>query len=140
MDGIQGAVLKVKMNHIESWTEARRSVAAQYDRLLAKPPFERPRPPVHCRHVYHVYAVRVPGRDDALKALQGSGIGAGIHYPVPVHLQKAYTSLGYRPGDFSVTEKLADQFLSLPIYPELLPEQVAEVVAQLEKVAFVEAA
>jgi len=139
MDGIQGAVLKVKMNHIESWTEARRSVAAQYDRLLAKLPFERPRPPAHCRHVYHVYAVRVPGRDDALKALQGSGIGAGIHYPVPVHLQKAYASLGYRPGDFPVTEKLADQFLSLPIYPELLPEQVAEVVAQLEKVAFVEA-
>jgi len=139
MDGIQGAVLKVKMNHIESWTEARRSVAAQYDRLLAKLPFERPRPPAHCRHVYHVYAVRVPGRDDALKALQGSGIGAGIHYPVPVHLQKAYASLGYRPGDFPVTEKLADQFLSLPIYPELRPEQVAEVVAQLEKVAFVEA-
>lgn len=140
MDGIQGAVLKVKMNHIESWTEARRSVAAQYDRLLAKLPFERPRPPAHCRHVYHVYAVRAPGRDDALKALQGSGIGAGIHYPVPVHLQKAYASLGYRPGDFPVTEKLADQFLSLPIYPELRPEQVAEVVAQLEKVAFVEAA
>ena len=140
MDGIQGAVLKVKMNHIESWTEARRSVAAQYDRLLAKLPFERPRPPAHCRHVYHVYAARVPGRDDALKALQGSGIGAGIHYPVPVHLQKAYASLGYRPGDFPVTEKLADQFLSLPIYPELLPEQVAEVVTQLEKVALVEAA
>jgi dTDP-4-amino-4,6-dideoxygalactose transaminase len=71
--------------------------------------------------------------------LQGSGIGAGIHYPVPVHLQKAHASLGFRPGDFPVTEKLADQFLSLPIYPELQPEQVAEVVAQLEKVAFVEA-
>jgi dTDP-4-amino-4,6-dideoxygalactose transaminase len=140
MDGIQGAVLKVKMNHIESWTEARRSVAAQYDRLLAKLPFERPRPPVHCRHVYHVYAVRIPSRDAALKALQGNGIGVGIHYPVPVHLQRAYASLGYRLGDLPVTEKLADQFLSLPIYPELLPEQVAEVVAHLENVTFVEAA
>jgi dTDP-4-amino-4,6-dideoxygalactose transaminase len=140
MDGIQGEVLKVKMNHIESWTEARRSVAAHYDRLLAKLPFERPLPPAHCRHVYHVYAVRVPGRDAALKALQDSGIGVGIHYPVPVHLQKAYASLGYRAGDFPETEKLADQFLSLPIYPELLQEQVAEVVARLEKVAFVGAA
>jgi len=140
MDGIQGAVLKVKMNHIESWTDARRSVAAQYDRLLAKLPFERPRPPAHCRHVYHIYAVRVLGRDAALKALQGSGIGVGIHYPVPVHLQKAYASLGYGPGDFPETEKLADQFLSLPIYPELLPEQVAAVVEQLEKVAFVQTA
>ena len=82
----------------------------------------------------------MPCRDRALRALQGSGIGAGIHYPVPVHLQKAYASLGYRPGDFPVTEKLADQFLSLPIYPELRPEQVAEVVGQLKKVAFVEAA
>ncbi len=74
-----------------------------------------------------------------LKAFQGSGIGAGIHYPIPVHLQKAYASLGYRAGDFPETEKLADQFLSLPIYPELLPEQVAEVVAQLQKAAFADA-
>jgi dTDP-4-amino-4,6-dideoxygalactose transaminase len=139
MDGIQGAVLKVKMNHIESWTEARRSVAAQYDRLLAKLPLERPRPLAHCRHVYHVYAVGLPGRDAALKALQEGGIGVGIHYPVPVHLQKAYANLGYRAGDFPVTEKLADQFLSLPIYPELRPEQVTEVVTHLEKAAFVEA-
>jgi dTDP-4-amino-4,6-dideoxygalactose transaminase len=72
--------------------------------------------------------------------LQGNGIGVGIHYPVPVHLQRAYASLGYRLGDLPVTEKLADQFLSLPIYPELLPEQVAEVVAHLENVTFVEAA
>jgi dTDP-4-amino-4,6-dideoxygalactose transaminase len=140
MDGIQGAVLKVKLDHVESWTEARRAVAARYHRLLAKLPFERPRPPAHCCHVYHVYAVRVPCRDDVLKALQGSGISAGIHYPVPVHLQKAYANLGYGLGDFPVTEKLADEFLSLPIYPELLPEQVAEVVTQLEKAAFVEAA
>jgi dTDP-4-amino-4,6-dideoxygalactose transaminase len=82
----------------------------------------------------------LPRRDETLKMLHDSGIGVGIHYPVPVHLQKAYANLGYRAGDFPVTEKLANQFLSLPIYPELRPEQVTEVVAQLEKVAFFEAA
>jgi dTDP-4-amino-4,6-dideoxygalactose transaminase len=140
MDGIQGAVLKVKMNYIESWTEARRWVASHYDRLLAKLPLARPQPPAHSRHVYHVYAVRLPRRDDAARLFQQADIGVGIHYPVPVHLQRAYANLGYRVGDFPVTENLADQFLSLPIYPELQSEQVAEVVAQLEKVAFVEAA
>jgi dTDP-4-amino-4,6-dideoxygalactose transaminase len=140
MDGIQGAVLNVKMNCIESWTEGRRLVGAEYDQLLAKLPFRHPRPPAHSRHVYHVYAIGLPRRDEALRALQEAGIGAGIHYPVPVHLQKAYANLDYRAGDFPVTEKLANQFLSLPIYPELRPEQVAEVVARLEQVAVVEAA
>jgi dTDP-4-amino-4,6-dideoxygalactose transaminase len=140
MDGIQGAVLNVKMNYIEPWTEARRSVAAQYDRLLAKLPIARPRPPAHSRHVYHVYALGLPPRDEVLSALQEAGIGVGIHYPVPVHLQKAYANLGYRAGDFPITERLANQFLSLPIYPELRSEQVNEVAAQLEKVGFVEAA
>ena len=82
----------------------------------------------------------LPRRDEVLRALQEAGIGVGIHYPVPVHLQKAYANLGYRAGDFPVTEQLAEQFLSLPIYPELRPEQVSEVVTQLEKVEFVEAA
>jgi dTDP-4-amino-4,6-dideoxygalactose transaminase len=140
MDGIQGAVLNVKMDHIESWTDARRSVAAQYDRLLAKFPFAWPRPPAHSRHVYHVYAIGLPRRDEALKVLQENGIGVGIHYPVPVHLQTAYANLGHRAGAFAVTERLANEFLSLPIYPELRPEQVAEVVKQLEKVALVETA
>jgi dTDP-4-amino-4,6-dideoxygalactose transaminase len=140
MDGIQGAVLNVKMNYIESWTEARRSAAMQYDHLLSKLPFARPRPPAHSRHVYHVYAVALQRRDEMLKALQENGIGVGIHYPVPVHLQKAYASLGYRAGDLPVTERLADQFLSLPIYPELRAEQAAEVVSQLEKAALVDAA
>jgi len=140
MDGIQGAVLNVKMDYIEAWTEARRSVAAQYDRLLAKFPSMRPQPPEHSRHVYHVYSVGLPRRDEVLKALQDAGIGVGIHYPVPVHMQKAYANLGYRAGDFPVTEKLADQFLSLPIYPELQSQQVSEVVSQLEQSAAVEAA
>jgi len=140
MDGIQGAVLNVKMNYIEAWTEARRAVASHYDRLLEKYPCSRPTPPAHSRHVFHVYAVRLPQRDEAQKALQAAGIGTGIHYPVPVHLQKAYASLGYSAGDFPITETLANQFLSLPIYAELLPEQIVEVAAELQKILLVEAA
>ena len=140
MDGIQGAVLNVKMDHLESWTEGRRTVARQYDSLLEKLPFERPRAPTHSRHVYHVYAVRLARRDEVLKVLQEGGIGVGIHYPVPVHLQKAYANLGCRAGDYPVTERLANEFLSLPIYPELRPDQVVEVVTQLQKAVLVEAA
>ena len=139
MDGIQGAVLNVKMAYIERWTEARRTVASHYDRLLARAQFKRPAPPPHCRHVYHVYAVEVEHRDQVQKALSAAGIGTGIHYPVPVHLQKAYGELGYGRGDFPVTEAIANRFLSLPIYAELQPEQVANVVLELENAALVRA-
>lgn len=135
MDGIQGAVLNVKMNHIESWTEARRSLAERYDQLLSDLKLAGPRPPWYSRHVYHVYAVRLSRRDEALRSLRDASIDAGIHYPVPVHLQKAYAELGYRPGDLPITEMLASEFLSLPIYPELSPEQVAEVVSTLKTAA-----
>jgi dTDP-4-amino-4,6-dideoxygalactose transaminase len=139
MDGIQGAVLNVKMAYIESWTEARQTVASHYDRLLARAQFKRPAPPPHCRHVYHVYAVEVEHRDQVQKALSAAGIGTGSHYPVPVHLQKAYGELGYGRGDFPVTEAIANRFLSLPIYAELQPEQVANVVLELENVSLVRA-
>jgi dTDP-4-amino-4,6-dideoxygalactose transaminase len=140
MDGIQGAVLNVKMNYIEAWTEGRRAAAADYDRRLAKLSIVGPQPPSHSRHVYHVYALCLSRRDETLSALQEAGIGVGIHYPVPVHLQKAYANLGYGAGDLPVTERLANQFLSLPIYSELRPDQVAEVASQIEKVRLVEAA
>lgn len=134
MEGLQGAVLNVKMNHIETWTEARRTVASQYDQLLIPVSIQRPAPPSWCRHVYHVYSVAIPRRDEARQSLQASGIGVGIHYPTPIHLQKAYLGLGYRRGQFPVTEALADQFLSLPMYPELRLEHGAEVVAALGRV------
>jgi dTDP-4-amino-4,6-dideoxygalactose transaminase len=140
MDGLQGAVLNVKMEYIEAWTEARRVAASHYDRLLAKSRYKRPAPPPHCRHVHHVYAIELSHRDDVQKTLHSVGIGTGIHYPVPVHLQKAYAHLKYTPGDFPVTEALADRFLSLPIYAELRPEQIAEVVLALEKAHLVQAA
>jgi dTDP-4-amino-4,6-dideoxygalactose transaminase len=139
MDGIQGAVLNVKMGYIERWTEARQAVASHYNRLLARAKFKRPAPPPHCRHGYHVYAVEVEHRDQVQKALGAAGIGTGIHYPVPVHLQKAYADLGYGRGDLPVTETLANRFLSLPIYAELEPTQVANVALELENVALVQA-
>jgi dTDP-4-amino-4,6-dideoxygalactose transaminase len=139
MDGIQGAILNVKMNYIEAWTEARRAVASHYDRLLVDSShYRRPARPLHCQHVYHVYAVELARRDDVQKALSRARIGTGIHYPVPVHLQKAYVDLGYVRGDLPITESLADRFLSLPIYPELGSEQVAEIVQKLEKASQVE--
>jgi dTDP-4-amino-4,6-dideoxygalactose transaminase len=128
------------MNYIEVWTEARRSIASYYDHLLEKHRCKRPAPPPHSRHVYHVYAVGLAQRDGAQKVLETAGIGTGIHYPVPVHRQKAYTSLGYGEGDFPITELLANQFLSVPIYAELRPEQVSKVVMKLEEVFLAEAA
>lgn len=133
MDEIQSAVLNVKLDYIERWTEARRSLAERYDALLSDLPLARPRPPGYARHVYHVYAVRSERRNEALTLLRDAGIGAGIHYPVPVHLQRAYAELGYRAGDLPITEMLAKDFLSLPIYPELLPEQAGKVVATLRR-------
>ncbi|HJU16613.1 MAG TPA: DegT/DnrJ/EryC1/StrS family aminotransferase [Stellaceae bacterium] len=133
MDAIQGAVLNVKMDYLESWIEGRRSVAAHYDRLLADGPCQVPARPRHHRHVYHVYAIRTEQRDRVQRTLEAAGIGISIHYPVPVHLQPAYANLGYGPGDLPATEASADRFLSLPIYAELQPSQVVEIVRELER-------
>ncbi len=140
MDGIQGAILNVKMKYIEAWTESRRAIASQYDRLLEQFPAKRPSAPSFSRHVYHVYALQLAQRDHIQAVLQAAGIGTGIHYPVPVHLQKAYAELGYRAGDFPVTETLASQFLSLPIYAELQADQVSMVISELKKATLTEAA
>jgi dTDP-4-amino-4,6-dideoxygalactose transaminase len=140
MDAIQAAVLNVKMNYIEAWTEKRRVVASQYDRLLENYSCKRPAPPSYSRHVYHVYAIEHEQRDDVQTALLARNIGTGIHYPVPVHLQKAYSNLGYKVGDLPVTEALADRFLSLPIYAELGLDRISLVVSELEKAALIEAA
>ncbi|MEH2510518.1 dTDP-4-amino-4,6-dideoxygalactose transaminase [Nitrobacteraceae bacterium AZCC 1564] len=140
MDGVQGAILNVKMKYIEEWTEARRAVASQYHRLTESHPYRRPAPPTYSRHVYHVYAIEVPERDEAQAKLQAAGISTGIHYPVPVHLQKAYAELGYKAGDLPITELLAGRFLSLPIYAELQPDQVLTVISELQKAVLTQAA
>jgi len=133
MDGIQGAVLRVKLGHLEKWTEARRAHAALYDQLLADVPCGRPLMSNEDRHVFHVYSVLVEEREQVQKALADAGIGTNIHYPIPVHLQLAHSDLGYGKGDFPVTEKLADHFLSLPMFAELKDDQLAAVATELKK-------
>lgn len=131
MDGIQGAVLRVKLAHLDKWTDARRVHAAQYDELLADVPCGTPMVSNEDRHVYHVYSVLVEDRDQVQKALGDAGIGSNIHYPIPVHLQKAHADLGYGKGDFLVAERLANRFLSLPMFAELTESQIRETVDAL---------
>jgi len=133
LDEIQAAVLRVKLRHIEAWTDARRAHAASYDAGLAGAVAGVPRPAAHARHVYHVYAVRAADRDGLQQHLQDAGVATGIHYPVPVHLQPAYADLGYKAGDFPVAERLGREFLSLPMFAELEPAQIEAVCAAMRR-------
>ena len=135
MDGIQAAVLRVKLKGLDHGNAARRAHARRYDELLsglehlAVPPAAE-----YGVHVYHLYVVRVPERDRILQALAQRGIACGIHYPKPVHLQGAYRSLGLGLGSFPVAERCAGEFLSLPMFPELTPTQVETVARELKAV------
>ena len=134
MEGIQGAVLGVKLNYLDKWTESRRSVAVKYKELLHD--LEDIILPVemsYAKHVYHLYVIQVKAqkskiknkrRDELQKFLGERGISTGLHYPIPLHLQKCFEYLGYKKGDFPVTEKLAETGLSLPMFPELSDEQI----------------
>jgi dTDP-4-amino-4,6-dideoxygalactose transaminase len=127
MEGFQGAILRVKLRHLEEWTEARRVHAGQYDQLLADAGVEIPKQMPWGRHVYHVYTVRSDHRDGLQARLNADGIQTGVHYPVPAHLQPAFADLGYGPSAFPNSEAASRRVLSLPIYPELSKQGVAEV-------------
>ena len=127
MDGIQGAILRVKLRHLEAWTERRRQVAEWYAAALDPDTVRLPQARPGCRHVYHVYAVRTGDREKLREALDNQGIQTGVHYPIPVHLQPAHADLGYHAGDFPVAEQVAREVLSLPIFPEMTREQVQTV-------------
>jgi dTDP-4-amino-4,6-dideoxygalactose transaminase len=130
MDSIQGAILGVKMKHVERWTEKRRQIARWYAEVLRNiPQVEMPEEMPGRRHVWHVYGVRVPSdrREVLIDKLRDRGIGTGLHYPVPIHLQPCYVDLGYQPGDLPLAEIQASTQLSLPMYPEMKQSQVAEV-------------
>ena len=127
MEGIQGAVLRVKLRHLETWTEARRTAAARYDRLFAGSSVRTPDAMPYARHVYHVYAIRSKHRQAWQETLQEQGIQTGIHYPIPVHLLPAFADLGYAVGQFPHSEQAAEEVLSLPMFPELTAEQCAQV-------------
>lgn len=130
LDELQAAILRVKLRHLDAWTEARRAHARRYDELLSEvlpTPVEMP----YARHVYHVYVVRTAVRERVERALAEAGVQTVVHYPVPVHLQPAWADLGYGPGSFPVAEQAAREVLSLPMYPELTEDAivgVAEVV------------
>lgn len=127
LEGIQGAVLRVKLPYLEDWTEARRAHAAFYNRHLS-PAYATPEVAPDRRHVYHVYALRHADREALAAHFASAGIGTNIHYPIPVHLQPAYADLGYKQGDFPQAERAAREVLSLPMYPELTLGQQEEVI------------
>ncbi|MHA6692454.1 DegT/DnrJ/EryC1/StrS family aminotransferase [Devosia sp. A449] len=133
MDAIQGAILRVKLRQLESWTETRRARAQLYTKLLEGSCIAAPIEAEGNRHVWHIFAVRMRDRDNLRAQLLKEGIETGLHYPVPVHLQPAYADLGHKRGDFVQAEAAADTVLSLPIYPELSErdvEFIADAVSQ----------
>jgi dTDP-4-amino-4,6-dideoxygalactose transaminase len=137
LDAIQAGFLSVKLKHLAKWTSQRREIARWYNEHLRESgsvvtPFE----PDWSRSVYHLYVVRAEDRQKLQADLTSQNIGTGIHYPVPLHQQKAYEHLGYRTGDFPVTERLASQIISLPMSPELTEQQVQRVVASVNNATF----
>ena len=127
MEGMQGAVLRVKLRYLEGWTEARRTAAAHYDRLFEGTGVVAPKAAAYARHVYHIYAIRTKHRQAWQEALLAQGIQSGIHYPTPVHLLPAFADLGYQAGQFPHSEQAANEVLSLPMFPELTAAQREEV-------------
>jgi dTDP-4-amino-4,6-dideoxygalactose transaminase len=132
LDTIQAVVLSAKLKRLARWNQERRDGAARYADLLADTPgVVLPGTLEGNEHVWHLFVIRVPERDRVLSALHAAGIGAGIHYPVPVHLQGAFAELGHREGDFPVTERAASEILSLPLFPGITEAQQVEVAKQL---------
>jgi dTDP-4-amino-4,6-dideoxygalactose transaminase len=134
LDAIQAGVLRIKLKRLGAWNEARRDHAAQYDQLLSDLhavtlPFQSD----YANSVYHLYVILADDRDALQKFLGYNGVATGLHYPLPLHLQKAYDHLGYKKGDFPVTERVADTLLSLPMYPELTRQQIEYVVESIKK-------
>lgn len=133
LDALQAAILGAKLPHLEGWTAARNRLAERYSQLLADVEIDLPQVAPEARHAWHLYVVRTPRRDELLRHLHAQGIGAGVHYPLPLHLQPAYAALGGGPGDLPVTEAVAETCLSLPLYPEMTDEQQDRVVQAIEE-------
>ncbi len=139
LDELQAAVLRVKLRRLETWNEARRAVAARYRELLAplvaSGKVGLPAEAAGHRHVYHQFVVRVRARDEVRRRMAEAGIGTEVYYPVPLHLQKCFAPLGGRPGDCPEAERAAQEVLALPVWPELLPEEIEAVAAALAAAA-----
>jgi dTDP-4-amino-4,6-dideoxygalactose transaminase len=137
MEGFQGAILRVKLRHLEAWTAARRAHAAVYRELLVDANVVTPTEAEYAEHVYHVYAVRTKDREALARTLHAHGVATGIHYPIPVHLQPAFADLGYTAGDFPASERAAAEVLSLPMYPELSRTHLEQVAAAVRQESYV---
>jgi dTDP-4-amino-4,6-dideoxygalactose transaminase len=136
MDGIQAAVLSVKLQHLDRGNQLRRTHAQQYRRAFeGLEEIVAPVEATYARHVYHIYAIRVQERDEMMGLLNEKGIQCGVHYPVPIHLQKAYRSLGYEAGRLPISERAAKEFISLPMFPELTEPQIAMVALGVREIA-----
>ena len=135
MDAFQGAVLGIKLKHLEAWTEARRRLAARYGERLAGLPLRLPAEAPGRRHVRHLYVVLHPERERIRRELEARGIQTGLHYPVPVHLQKAYGHLDHRAGDFPVSERIGRECLTLPLFPEMTERQQDRVIEALYNIS-----
>lgn len=135
LDTIQAEILRVKLKYLEQWNEARRKNAKMYNLLLkdVNDHIVTPSEVSWAKHVWHLYVIRTAKRDALQDYLSQSGISTGIHYPIPVHLQPAFCDLGYKKGDFAITEKMANQILSLPMYPELTEDQINYVVEKIKE-------
>jgi dTDP-4-amino-4,6-dideoxygalactose transaminase len=135
LDAIQAGILRVKLGRLPEWTEMRRNAANLYMELLSdlEDKIVLPYQPAWARSVHHLFVVRVAERDAVMKHLTAANIGTGIHYPIPLHLQQAYTSLGYKPGDFPVAERASSEILSLPLFPGITADQQRRVVHELTK-------
>lgn len=131
LEEIQAAVLNVKLAQLDKWNNGRRERAARYNELLSNTGLVLPREMDYARHVYHVYAVQCDNRDELQNRLTAKGIQTGVHYPIPIHLQPAYASLGYKAGDLPVTERLSEHVLSLPLFAELTDAQQLAVAAAI---------
>jgi dTDP-4-amino-4,6-dideoxygalactose transaminase len=135
MEAMQGAILRVKLRHLERWTHARRHKAILYHAALADAGIGLPAEMPYARHVYHVFAIRTSNRDSMMQSLADAGVQAGIHYPIPLHLQPAYADSRYKAGDFSISEQIAKEVLSLPMFPEMTKEQIDTVAAIIHNFA-----
>lgn len=133
LDGIQGAVLNVKLKHLEAWNEQRRRHAQLYDHLLAGSPVKTPKIDANNVSIYHQYTVVVRDRDGLANCLADNGIGSAVFYPKPLHVQDCFAELGYREGDMPVAEQLCREVLSLPVYPELQPDQIEHIAGTVLK-------
>lgn len=134
LDELQAAILRVKLRHLDEWNDARRHWAGAYNRNLAKANLRAPLEREYAHHVYHLYVVDVENRERLAQELKEAGISTGVYYPYPLHLMPVMKNIGYKIGDFPVSESASERLLAIPLFPEMTSEQVATVTEAIQSV------